>query len=306
MSFKFKKRNTIGTKIKDKVVKFDNNCNQSNNSDCEMSSGVKDKIQLFEEKLPSYQRCSNSNKTLSDEITKEKSKIPELPPWILQNSTTNLQTPVLPTVPELGESSKIVLENSIASKPLWKGREYLKQLSTEDLIKNLRIIEELRNSYIKEINETSHDIAIYRQEKELNSYDEEFGLSELNDDEDSYIVEAYNTAGNELVISQLQFDHHNEIIESKADNWQHNNLRDSQYSEASSEDSSIYMSLKDCLSGAPFLYEDSTSQNAKSKNLKIKIDVTLNDDGDDDDDEDYGSRYEKFSQHKSQFVPTEK
>lgn len=326
---------TIATKIKDKIVKFED----CYGSDIQKKNvGVKKKIQLFEEKtslVGNYQPINSSNLCIEDDVSrlresitkdqainshreKKSAKIPALPPLLVPHSyevcnkktvITGLSTPELPRLPCFDSNEdNAKLNAEIACKPLWKGKEYLKQLSTEELINNLRIIEKLRESYIEEIKETSgerlHDIAIYREEEEgvLTPLDEELGLSELHDDKDGYIVEAYNAVGNELVISQLQFDHQEEnafenkvytseennllndqqindfVIES---NWKHknNDLRNSQYSEDDSEDST-YMSLKDCLSGTTLLYEntndeETTTQSAKDKNVKININVTF-------------------------------
>lgn len=310
--------------------------------------------------------------------------VPSLPYHILQKKND------LPV--SLDEDSTIVVQTSDASnyqpdnpdlhsditrKSLWKGRQYLKQLSTEELLTNLRIIEELRKSYIEEIDEaaqslerkpsslgkgtdedcfgTEHDIAIYRKADATSSSDNEFGVSELCEDDDNYIVEAYNSAGNELVISQLHFDHQESHDNCFVDNKQedgiddndggascafenkvymsiqdlqnkgkrvsknseisfeesHSDLRDSRYSSDSSQ-SSVYMSLKDCLNGAPLMndslyYErdrptdvtERKTQNEKSRNLKIQIDVTLDNDGDDDDDEEITHRRQTFYDRNS-------
>lgn len=266
------------------------------------------------------------------------------------------------------------LQSEIKSKPLWRGRDYLKQLSTEELISNFYIIEKLRRSYIEQIEETAqhdaaalnsdeHDIEIFRGKETPGSLeDAEFGLSDLHEDEDSYIVEAYNTAGNELVISRLQFDHQDRGQNASAaddsafcvengeymnngsqrsflyshassersrqsstaeESSSETNKRDSQYSDDSSQNS-IYMSLKDCLSGVPLLNDTSfdktflskfTDESEKGRNLKIQIDVAL-----DEDDEithqrhtfyDHNSnaRIEKLSvvsDDARRFVPTEK
>lgn len=342
-----KNKREIATKIKDKMLRFETGHQGDGVVPIKKTSGVKERIQLFEEKVPNNRSSMESKGAIAKDKTRCDSgevKMPRFPPLMPHRQsviikTSNPEPPRLPS--DLTESSEIVLQkdnadlnSEIACKPLWKGREYLKQLSTEELINNLRIIEKLRDSYIEEIKETTeedlHDIAIYREEAAAsNAYDEEFGLSELHEDEDSYIVEAYNAVGNELVISQLHFDHQEESVYEnptytstknlavKYNNEQDTKINDfvaenqwkcknnvvdydqrgSQYSEASSEDST-YMSLKDCLSGTTLLYENTkalktTAQNAKGKNLKIKIDVTL--DGDDDED---------FLQQN--FVPSEK
>lgn len=279
----------IATKIKDKIVKFETCQQQQNDSVKKRVSGVKEKIQLFEESKKSHGAIAKDKTSCDSHVANNEVVV----------RTSNPEPPRLP--PDLTEI--VELNAEIACKPLWKGREYLKQLSTEELINNLRIIEKLRDSYIEEIKETSaaaegdlHDLEIHREEAASNPIDEEFGLSELHEDDDSYIVEAYNSAGNELVISQLQFDHHEEVATTDSllinddevqfkNQWQ----RDSQYSSGGSSEDSTYMSLKDCLSGSTILYENTramktmTTQNSKGKNLKIKIDVTL--DGDDDEDE---------------------
>lgn len=283
----------IATKIKDKIVKFETCQQQQCDGVKKRVSGViKERIELFEKSHGAIAK----DKTICGDSA-------------LIVRTSNPEPPRLP--PGISDDGIVDLDAEIACKPLWKGREYLKQLSTEELINNLRIIEKLRDSYIEEIKETStatrttteedsHDLEIHREEAASNPIDEEFGLSELHEDADSYIVEAYNSAGNELVISQLQFDHHEEVAH---ENPTYNTLlvtddddglefknqwcqRDSQYSSGGSSEDSTYMSLKDCLSGSTILYENTRAMatpNGKGKNLKIKIDVML--DGDDDEDE---------------------
>lgn len=333
------KKRELATKIKDRVVKFEPGAVKN--------VAVKDRIQMFEEKTPPKEnrnKFRNQHATIVNDKKSDDSviKMPRFPPPVI-TKTSEPELPRLPTLllpeAELADSEILLqsddLNAELASKPLWKGREYLKQLSTEELRNNLRIIEKLRESYIEEINESSdeknqHDIAIYREENDLNHIDNEFGLSDF-EDEESYIVEAYNTVGNELVISKLHFDHkedhHTNLLmhENAFENQSYvskNNLdqinneidlykRGSQYSETSSEDST-YMSIRDCLSGASYLYENTkngdllkatATQNTKSKNLKIKIDVTL--DGDDDDDDDLEGFLDE-RQQEALFVPSEK
>lgn len=304
--------------VKDKVVQF------GGVRDVSSQKSVKDRIQMFERKQKAKKEveCTHSRQEINIESdasgyagdnNNNKSgahysarSVLRVPPIIIHRNddaeNKKLDPPRLPEphpkyLQELDETSGIVIKpasctEEIPTKPLWMGREYLKQLSTEELLSNFRIIEKLRNSYIEEINESGvatreelsspeplHDIAIYREETERNLQDNEFGLSELREDESNYIVEAYNVPDNELVISQLEFDHQvsenaaasldmkvpkNVDTESEADF----NKRDSQYSDDSEN---IYMRLEDCRSGAPL-----TSDNAKGRDLQIQVAVSWN------------------------------
>lgn len=332
MSWKTSEQNSSATNnnksfncatVKDKVVQFESV------RDVASQRSVKDRIQMFERKQKTRdleENCTHSRQELNTESdvsgdnNYNKSgaqysarSVLRVPPIIIHRNddaanrgNKKLDPPRLPEphphyLQELDETSDIIIKQTnvqtscteeIPTKPLWMGREYLKQLSTEELLSNFRIIEKLRNSYIEEINESGatnreelsspeplHDIAIYREENERNYQDNEFGLSELREEEGNYIVEAYNVPDNELVISQLEFDHQesegaaaaldaeipkNADTESESDF----NKRDSQYSDDSEN---IYMRLEDCRSGAPLM-----SDNAKGRDLQIQVAVSWN------------------------------
>lgn len=186
---------------------------------------------------------------------------------------------------------------------LLETRSYIRQLSKEELLQNFYLIEQLRSSYIKQIEEVikndsdeeqperfdspkaskeerKHDVTVYRDELSgEDPLDIEFGINLLPEGEQDYIVEAYNKAGSELVISDLKIDHQSSYLpsipETSVLDGQGIRRYGSEKSDASSvffdeenttiledvksnqdysceddeDDSSAYMSLSDCMSG---------------------------------------------------------
>lgn len=278
---------------------------------------IKDKVVLRVPPLILHKNEDINNNNNKD-CDKYRSKQVELP-HLLEATNKNYHS-------ELNETSDVIIKqinntttspSDVTTKPLWMGRDYLKQLSTEELLSNLRIIEQLRNSYIEEISEASesekpeasspldiHDIAIYKEQN--HSEDNEFGLSELCESaECDYIVEAYNVPENELVISELQFAHH-ETDEDPATANLNESLRDLEMklglleAETQSWDSKecsplstnyenpVYMCLSEIRNAASLNNDvgetaQSKTHNMKGRDLQIEVAVSWSD-GDEDED----------------------